>query len=421
MSIRFDHSHSAIEKKSLDAYADRAFAVMERLGSGGIDFTGWVNLPRDCDRQELLRIEAAAEKIRKQSSLLIVIGIGGSYLGASAVAEALGKGSGKNGVRVIFAGNNLSALYHGEVLAELAENETSLCVISKSGTTTEPAAAFAVLKSALTAKYGEAEARGRIYVITDAEKGVLRQEAEACGYESFAVPSDIGGRYSVLSAVGLLPLAAAGVDIYALLEGAEAMRRRFFGQRGEPAGTELLAYGTARLYLHEVCGKQIEVFEYYEPRLRFFAEWLKQLFGESDGKEGKGLFPTSLSFSADLHSMGQLLQQGNQIFFETVLAVENAGADIELPAGSGFDGLTVNDLNRAAMEGVIAAHGEAGIPVFTVSVTELSEFCLGELIYFFEMNCAAGGMLMGIDPFDQPGVEAYKQEMKKAAEKMRRK
>ncbi len=433
MNLAIDLSKVRIKEAEIDALAPRAEEACLALCSGNTEFTGWVRLPQEYDHEELATVLAAAEEIKKKCSLLIVIGIGGSYLGARAVIEALqsqtildGNCPDKaenRGVRILFAGNNISGIYHMEILHALMREETCLCVISKSGMTTEPLIAFTVLKDALIRKYGEKEAKKRIYAITDRQKGVLREEADREGYTVFAVPEDIGGRYSVLTPVGLLPIAAAGIDVKELLAGAKEAGAAFWvseeaGHRKEFCGgdekTAAYRYAAAR-YLLEKKGKTVEIFEYYEPRLAYFAEWLKQLFGESEGKEGKGLFPASLSFSADLHSMGQFLQEGRQIFFETILYVKKPGCDIIIPESAGIPlaGKSMNQVNEAAMIGVIAAHEKVGIPMIKIEIPELTPYYFGQMIYFFEMTCAVTGGLMGINPFNQPGVESYKAEMQK--------
>ena len=337
---------------------------------------------------------------------MIVIGIGGSYLGAQAAISALRT---ETAPEIFFAGQNLSGTYHKELLEKIKGKELCLCVISKSGTTTESSVAFSILKDELYKKYGREEAAGRIYAITDAEKGILREETNREGYVSFVVPDDIGGRYSVLTAVGLLPIAAAGIDVEAMLKGAECAAIK---SKEAKADAELLAATRISLLNR---GKTIEVFEYYEPKLQFFAEWLKQLFGESEGKDGKGIFPAALQFSTDLHSMGQFLQDGNQIFFETVLNVLNPPGDLIVPdsAGELLAGKSMNAINQAALEGVVAAHEATGVPIIKLDIPELTPHCFGQMVYFFETTCALSGYLNGVNPFDQPGVESYKTEMRK--------
>lgn len=416
MDLKIDITKTGVSKEDIAGYAEDIEQAMEKLWSGKEDMTGWVNLPMKIDREEVERILNTAMIIQEQCRELIVIGIGGSYLGTRAAVQALvgfdevyGTGIPSSHYPTVkFAGNTMSAVYLRKLLEDIRTKEVSLCVISKSGTTTEPSIAFGVLKEALINKYGKEAASKRIYAITDASKGILREEAEKEGYESFVVPDDIGGRYSVLTPVGLLPMAVAGIDIKAMLAGAEAMAT-------SPSWDfDATDYAAARYALLQ-SGKDIEIFEYYEPQLEFFAEWLKQLFGESEGKNGKGLYPDSLRFSSDLHSMGQFLQEGHQIFFETVLNVEKPSRDIIISESAGelLAGKSMNQVNKAAMEGVIAAHEAVGIPVVKIDIPELNAFYFGQMIYFFETTCAITAYLMGVNPFNQPGVEQYKAEMKR--------
>ena len=405
--LSMDLSRSLVETQEIAACEAGLEEAKKRLWSGNESFTGWVGLPFTYDRKELEDILTAAETIRSQCEVLIVIGIGGSYLGAQAAISALRT---ETAPEIYFAGQNLSGTYHKELLEKIKGKELCLCVISKSGTTTESSVAFSILKDELYKKYGRKEAAKRIYAITDAEKGILREETSREGYVSFVVPDNIGGRYSVLTAVGLLPIAVAGIDVEAMLKGAEAAAT---AAKETKADAELLA--AARISLLKR-GKAIEVFEYYEPKLQFFAEWLKQLFGESEGKDGKGIFPAALQFSADLHSMGQFLQDGNQIFFETVLNVLDPPGDLVVPESAGelLAGKSMNAINQAAVEGVIAAHQATGVPIMKIDIPELSPYCFGQMVYFFETTCALSGYLNGVNPFDQPGVESYKTEMRKA-------
>lgn len=398
-----DLSKSGLMKEAIQQKKPQINAALERLWSGKEAFTGWVKLPLHYDKNELERILNVSDIIRQQCELLIVIGIGGSYLGAKAAIDALEKEP--NAPEVKFAGINLSAVYHARLLEEMAAKEVCLCVISKSGTTVETTASFNIFREELIKKYGKEEAIKRIYAITDAKNGALRQEADREGYTSFVIPSDIGGRYSVLTPVGLLPIAAAGADIRGLLKGAEVMAASPDWDFDGPD------YAAAR-YLLLQSGKSVEVIQHYEPNLKYFVEWIKQLYGESEGKEGTGLFPAGLELTADLHSMGQFLQQGSPIFFETVLNVLQSPVDLTVPEGP-LKGKTMTRLNQAAMKGVIEAHSSAGTPVIRIDIPRLDAFYYGQLIYFFETTCAITAMLMGVNPFDQPGVEAYKKEMKK--------
>jgi glucose-6-phosphate isomerase len=389
------------------ASLDRIAGIHDGLASGNEAFTGWLGLPWRGENAETARIKEAAARIRSQSGALAVIGIGGSYLGARAAAELCGRGAAGDSPELLFAGMNISGLYHAELIDSLADRDFSLCVISKSGTTTEPNIAFVILRELLIKRYGRDEAVKRIYAVTDPSGGSLRAEADAEGYESFIIPPDVGGRYSVLSPVGLLPMAVAGIDIDEVLAGA---------RRAAEADMRALAAKLAvtRKALLD-SGKTIEIFEHYEPSMFMFAEWLKQLFGESEGKEGTGLFPAALSFSTDLHSMGQFLQEGNPIFFETVLDLLHSPRDLTVPADADplLAGKSMNEVNRAATEGVIAAHRAAGIPIVRLGIPDRSPYSFGLLVYFFELTCAYTGRLMGVDPFNQPGVEQYKREMKK--------
>ncbi|MDR0570423.1 MAG: glucose-6-phosphate isomerase [Clostridiales Family XIII bacterium] len=393
--------------KAGEEVLERLAGVYEGLVSGAEDFTGWATLPerQRHDGGETERVLKAAEKIRGESEALAVIGIGGSYLGARAALEFLGRGGGE-GPEILFAGQNISGTYHAQLLERLKGKDFSLCVVSKSGTTTEPNIAFAVLKDALYKKYGAAAA-GRVYAVTDPSSGALRAEVGREGYESFVIPPNIGGRYSVLTPVGLLPMAAAGVDVGQVLDGA----RRAMKEDLRRAAAELA--GTRKALMD--AGKLVEVLEQYEPSLFFFTEWMKQLYGESEGKDGKGLFPAGLSFSTDLHSMGQFLQEGNQIFFETVLDLKKPEGDLRVPEGADplLAGMSMNEVNRAALEGVVSAHRGAGIPIIKVDIPDNSPYTFGEMVYFFELACAFTGKLMGVNPFDQPGVEQYKKEMKR--------
>jgi glucose-6-phosphate isomerase len=413
--LKLDFTDSRVAPEEIQEKAVSLAIGRERLFSGKEDFTGWVTLPLNYDREEIIRIKETAKKIRSQCTDFVIIGIGGSYLGARAAIELLGNRKAdvpSDGPRIHYAGCNLSGPYHSELIDELRGKEVCLCVISKSGTTTEPAIAFALLKDLLIKKYGKEAANARITAVTDGRVGVLREEADREAYVNFVVPDDIGGRYSVLTPVGLLPIAVAGIDIDEILAGAEAE-----AERSKLPG-DSSDYAAVRNQLFHR-GKHIEVFEYYEPRLQFFAEWLKQLFGESEGKEGKGIFPAALQFSADLHSMGQFLQEGNPILFETVLNVARPEPDLEIPQSAGglLAGKSLNQINRAAVEGVMAAHRAAEVPMIKIDIPALTAYDFGQMVHFFETACALSGYLLGVDPFDQPGVESYKSEMRKALQK----
>lgn len=389
--------------------------IHEKTGIGA-DFLGWLDLPTNYDKEEFARIKLAADKIRNDSQVLIVIGIGGSYLGARAVIEALGSSisSEQAGPDILFAGNNLSSRYLNEILKEIEGKEVSLNVISKSGTTTEPALAFRILRGWMEKKYGDG-ANKRIYATTDKEKGILKKLATEKGYETFVVPDDVGGRYSVLTAVGLLPIAVAGIDIDQLMSGAAKAEIDF--SKENILENEAYKYAVARnIYYSQ--GKLVEVLANYEPSLHFLGEWWKQLFGESEGKNGKGIFPASVDFTTDLHSMGQFIQDGNRILMETVLNIENDDLKMVIEEEDGdFDGLnylvgkTLDDVNKKAMQGTILAHMDGGTPNLIINLPKLDEFNLGYLLYFWQKACAMSGYLLGVNPFDQPGVESYKKNM----------
>ena len=387
---------------------------MLREGNGpGGEFTGWVNLPRDYDREEYVRILAAAEKIRKQSSALVVIGIGGSYLGARAVIELLGAAPGAP--EVYFAGNGLSTDETLALIRKLEGKDFSVNVISKSGTTTEPAVAFRIFKALLEKKYGKEGARERIFATTDKTRGALKTMADREGYETFVVPDEIGGRYSVLTAVGLLPIAAAGIDVNALMGGAAAEMDALLNHPG--MDNAAWQYAAARHALYEG-GKKVELLACYEPSFRFFAEWWKQLYGESEGKQGKGLFPASVEFTADLHSMGQYIQEGERLMLETVVRFDSPLGEITIPADEDdLDGLnflagkTLSFVNDQAMAGTRLAHVDGGVPNLILSLPRRDADSVGRMIWFFEFACGLSGYLLEVNPFDQPGVEAYKKNM----------
>ena len=399
-----------------DDLAQAADMLARHNGPGG-DFTGWVNLPRDYDKEEFARIKAAAKKIRRQSQVLVVIGIGGSYLGARAVIELLASPNynlkQKNTPDIYFTGNGLSTDALLELIALIGERDFSVNVISKSGTTTEPAVAFRIFRALLEEKYGPEGARERIYATTDKARGALKGLADQEGYEEFVVPDDVGGRYSVLTAVGLLPIAAAGLDIDQLMAGAQrAMEALSAPDLDNPAWQ----YAAARNALYE-SGKKVELLACYEPSFRFFSEWWKQLYGESEGKENKGLFPASVEFTADLHSMGQYIQQGERLMFETVVEFAPKGEFIIPNDPANVDGLNFLSgkplafVAEQAMRGTILAHVDGGVPNILLELPAIGEDTVGELIYFFEYVCGLSGYLLKVNPFDQPGVEAYKKNM----------
>ena len=405
-----------------EVLAPRLKRAQEKLQSGsgaGGEFTGWVHLPRDYDREEFARIQAAAARIQAGSKALVVIGIGGSYLGARGVIECLCSPNynlkRKDTPNIYFVGNGLSSDALGEVLDLVADVDFSVNVISKSGTTTEPAVAFRFFREALEKKYGREGARERIYATTDKARGALKSLADAEGYETFVVPDDVGGRYSVLTAVGLLPIAVAGVDLEKLMAGAADMMETC--RKADLASNPAWQYAAARSDLYAQ-GKKIEILAGYEPRFRFFAEWWKQLYGESEGKENKGLFPASVEFTADLHSMGQYIQQGERHMFETVVRFGPSRSKLQVPYdeadGDGLNFLAGKDMDfiaTQAMDGTLLAHVEGGVPNLIVRAGSIDAYTCGELIYFFEYACGLSGYLLGVNPFDQPGVEAYKKNM----------
>ena len=413
---------SFVSSEEINAYQDKITAAHDALHNGtgaGSDFIGWVDLPVDYDKDEFARIKVAAEKIKNNSDVLIVIGIGGSYLGARAVIEFV-KSQNYNDLRkdtpaIFFAGNSISSSYLSELVAICEGKDFSVNVISKSGTTTEPAIAFRVFRELLIEKYGKEAAKDRIFVTTDKARGTLKAFADKEGYETFVVPDEVGGRYSVLTAVGLLPIAAAGIDIDALMGGAAKAREEL-----KPTSIEendCYKYVAIRNALYNK-GKSTEMFVSYEPSFTMMNEWIKQLFGESEGKDGKGLFPTSAIFSTDLHSLGQYIQEGERIMFETVVSFEKPRnefiikEDEENVDGLNFlAGKSMSFVNRKAFEGTILAHNDGGVPNVVLNVEKMDEENLGYLIYFLEKACAVSGYVLGVNPFDQPGVESYKKNM----------
>ncbi len=397
--------------------AAAAKQVEEGCGLGN-DFLGWVHLPTQHDKEEVVRIKAAAERIKKDSQVLVVIGIGGSYLGARSAIELM-KGPfynslGKDGPQILFAGCNISSSYMSQLLALVEGKDFSVNIISKSGTTTEPAIAFRIFKGLLETKYGKEGAKDRIYA-TDKARGTLKGLADREGYETFVIPDDVGGRYSVLTAVGLLPIAVAGCDIDKILEGAAAAEKEL----AEPdlMKNDCYRYAALRNILYRK-GKTTEIFVTYEPAFTMMNEWLKQLYGESEGKDQKGIFPASVTFSTDLHSMGQFIQDGNRTLFETVVDIQKPAEDFFIENDpENLDGLNflsgqeMSKVNRRALEGTILAHTEGGVPNLVLELPDTSEYEYGYMVYFFEKACAISGYLSGVNPFDQPGVEAYKKNM----------
>lgn len=426
-TLHFNYSSAAAFLRPQEVeYQSAAVAAAHQLlhdrRGPGAEYTGWLDLPASYDRQEFQRIKEAAARIRTQSDALVVIGIGGSYLGARATVEALTHAfynqlpaERRQGPAIYFAGKDLSPVYLTHLFDLLDGKEVSVNVISKSGTTTEPAVAFRLFRDYMERRYGKEGARQRIYATTDKARGALKQVADAEGYEQFVVPDAVGGRYSVLTAVGLLPIAAAGIDIDQLMAGAAAAMNEY--DRAELAANPCYQYAAARQALYRK-GKTTELLVTYEPALRNTAEWWKQLYGESEGKDQKGIFPASVEFTTDLHSMGQYVQDGRRDLFETVLQVERPAVDIEIrPEAGNVDGLnflagqTMGFINRKAFEGTMLAHTDGGVPNLVLTLPELTPFHYGQMLYFFEKACAISGYLLGVNPFDQPGVEAYKQNM----------
>lgn len=412
-----DHEVANMKKLVLDAKEE----LVSRTGAGN-DFLGWIDLPVDYDKEEFDRIKKAAEKIRNDSDVLLVIGIGGSYLGARAAIEFLGHNffnmvskKIRKAPEIYFVGNNLSSTYIKGLMDVIGDRDFSINMISKSGTTTEPAVAFRAFKEMLESKYGKEEAGKRIYCTTDKARGALKNLANEEGYESFVIPDDVGGRFSVLTAVGLLPIAVSGADIDKLMEGAAAARKRALENDFEE--NDALLYAAIRNILLRK-GKSVEITASYEPSLLYVGEWWKQLFGESEGKDGRGLFPASVTLTADLHSMGQFIQDGTRMMFETVLEVEKPTEDITLQKEEvDLDGLnylagkTVDFINKSAMNGTAIAHSDGDVPNLKFVIPQQDAFSLGELFYTYEFACGVSGYVLGINPFDQPGVESYKKNM----------
>lgn len=425
MAIRFDYSKSGIDAGELgrmQALTMAAHTELAQRSGAGNDFLGWLNLPTDYDKEEFARIKQAARRIQEKADVLVVIGIGGSYLGAKAVIDALNNyfynwqsKEKRRTPQIVYAGNNISGSYLKQLVDFLEGKEVCLNVISKSGTTTEPAIAFRVLKNWMEEKYGKQEAAGRIFATTDKARGALRGLADKEGYETFVIADDIGGRYSVLTAVGLLPIAVSGIDIDELMRGAQAGQTEY--DNADFSKNMCYQYAAARNILYNQ-GKTTEILVDYEPVLFFFAEWWKQLYGESEGKDHKGIFPAAVHFSTDLHSMGQYIQEGRRDLFETVIHIENSAADMTIGReAEDLDGLNYlsgqgfHFVNEKAFEGTLLAHLDGGTPNLLIHVEKLDAFHLGQLIYFFEKACAVSGYLLGVNPFDQPGVEAYKKNM----------
>ncbi|MDF2586350.1 MAG: Glucose-6-phosphate isomerase [Anaerocolumna sp.] len=425
--VTFDYSAAKgfitdSEIMMIQKLADNAKNELLNKTGAGNDFLGWIDLPVDYDKEEFSRIKDAAKKIQSDSEVLLVIGIGGSYLGARAAIEFL-RHSFYNTVskevrktpEIYYVGNSISSTYIKDLIDVIGDRDFSINMISKSGTTTEPAIAFRVFKKILIEKYGKAEAAKRIYATTDKSRGALKNLATEEGYESFVVPDDVGGRFSVLTAVGLLPIAVSGADIDKLMEGARSMRERCLNNPFE--SNDSMQYAAVRNALLQK-GKSIEILANYEPALHFVNEWWKQLFGESEGKDQKGIFPAAVDLTTDLHSMGQFIQDGQRTMFETVVNLEKSTyeiileeEDVDLDGLNYLAGKSVDFINKSAMNGTRLAHTDGGVPNLLVNLPEQNEFFLGELFYFFEFACGVSGYMLGVNPFDQPGVESYKKNM----------
>ncbi len=426
-SLDFDYSKamaffSKNEFNAMKDYVKVAHDMLHNKTGLGNDFLGWVDLPVDYDKDEFARIKKAAEKIRSDSDVLIVIGIGGSYLGARAAIEMLTNSfynsldkDKRNAPKIFYAGNSISSTYLADLLEAIEGKDISVNIISKSGTTTEPAIAFRVFKELIEKKYGKEEAKGRIYATTDKARGALKTLADEEGYETFVIPDDVGGRFSVLTAVGLLPMAVAGINIDAVMNGAADGREEY----KNPCLEENICYQYAvarNLLLRK--GKNVEMMVNFEPSLHYFAEWWKQLYGESEGKDKKGIFPAAADFSTDLHSMGQYIQDGMRMIFETAILVDEPNKDIVIEeTADNIDklnflaGKTVSFVNQKASEGVCLAHTDGGVPNLVVKIPKLDSYNFGKMVYFFEKACGISGYILGVNPFDQPGVEAYKKNM----------
>lgn len=425
--VTFDYSKASsfIQEHEMEYMGELVAQAKDKLVAktgAGNDFLGWIDLPIDYDKEEFGRIQKAAEQIRTDSEVLLVIGIGGSYLGARAAIDFLGHSFAntvskeiRKSPEIYYVGNSISSTYIKDLMDVVGERDFSVNMISKSGTTTEPAIAFRVFKEILEKKYGKEGAAKRIYATTDKAKGALKNLATEEGYETFVVPDDVGGRFSVLTAVGLLPIAVSGADITKLMEGAAAARKEAL--ENEYTKNDALQYAAVRNILLRK-GKGVEILANYEPSLHYVSEWWKQLYGESEGKDQKGILPASVDLTTDLHSMGQFIQDGSRIMFETVLNVEKSKAEliineepVDLDGLNYLAGKTVDFINKSAMNGTILAHTDGDVPNLMVTIPEQSEFYLGQLFYFFEFACGVSGYLLGVNPFNQPGVESYKKNM----------
>lgn len=425
--VTFDYSKAKTficdhEMESMKKIAEQAKAELLSREGAGNDFLGWIDLPVDYDKEEFARIKEAAEKIQGDSEVLLVIGIGGSYLGARAAIEFLRHNfynmvskEVRKTPEIYYVGNSISSTYLKHLIDVIGERDFSVNIISKSGTTTEPAIAFRIFKEMLEKKYGKKEAAKRIYATTDKARGALKNLADEEGYETYVVPDDVGGRFSVLTAVGLLPIAASGADIDKLMEGAAAGREMALNAAFEE--NDALLYAAVRNILHRK-GKGVEILANYEPSLHYVSEWWKQLYGESEGKDQKGIFPASVDLTTDLHSMGQFIQDGSRIMYETVMNVETSAEEIiineepvDLDGLNYLAGKSVDFVNKSAMNGTILAHTDGNVPNLMINIPKQDEYSLGQLFYFFEFACGVSGYILGVNPFNQPGVESYKKNM----------
>ena len=424
IGLNTEHLQHFIENTDIAAIEKEVISAKKTLLDGsckGNDFLGWVNLPAEISQDEINNIKKDVERLAGKVRLFVVVGIGGSYLGARAVIEALQsefamQDTGRKFPYIVYAGHTLSEDYYCQLMQVLDKQEYAVAVISKSGTTTEPAVAFRLIKSHIEKKYGKAEAAKRIIAITDARRGALHDIAVQEGYQMYVIPDNVGGRFSVLTPVGLLPIAMSGYDIDKLLQGARDMREECI-RNDKVEENPALLYAAIRNLLYRK-GRKVEILENFVPQLKYVSEWWKQLYGESEGKEGKGILPHSLSFTTDLHSMGQYVQEGERLMFETVLSVERPQQRIEIPSDEkNLDGInylvgkTLTEINHNAELGTILAHRDGGVPVLRILIPEVNEYVLGQLIYFFEFACGVSGYVLQVNPFDQPGVEAYKKNM----------
>lgn len=423
--LNLDYSKTNVQSHELEYLKEQvklAHKMLHDKSGAGSDFLGWVDYPVNYDLNEFERVKKAASKIQSDSDILIVVGIGGSYLGAKAAIEALSHSfhnelckDSRKAPKIYFAGNNISSTYLRHLLDVMDNKEISINVISKSGTTTEPAIAFRILKKYMENKYGKEKAKDRIYATTDKSKGALKELADSEGYETFVIPDDVGGRFSIFTPVGMLPIAAAGIDIDKIMDGAKEAREEYSNDNMEE--NYCYQYAAVRNILHNK-GKDIELLVNYEPSLQYVSEWWKQLYGESEGKDQKGIFPASVNFSADLHSMGQYIQDGKRHLFETVLNVETPELELKIEENEeNLDGLnylagkTIDFVNKKAFEGTLLAHLDGGVPNIIINIPKMDEYNFGKLIYFFEKACGISGYMLGVNPFNQPGVESYKKNM----------